>query len=137
MLLNQKTNSRASAPAARGVRLSHPEVPGPLWNGKKRVARKQIRAYCRILAREFHPRKIILFGSYASGSPKPESDVDLVMVMPFKGKGTEQVVEIRRRVEAPFPLDLILWRPADLRRRDSFARSVLKEVKLMYEGQHP
>jgi len=34
----------------------------------------QIEAYCRVVAREFRPRKIILFGSYAAGPATPESD---------------------------------------------------------------
>jgi hypothetical protein len=54
--------------------LWHPEVPGPLWNGTRRVAMGQIEAYCRVVAREFRPRKIILFGSYAAGPATPESD---------------------------------------------------------------
>jgi len=62
--------------------------------------------------------------------------VDLVVVMPFRGSATDKVVEIRGRVEAPFPMDLLVWRPADERKRDSFTRSVLGEGKVMYEAGH-
>ena len=112
--------------------LWHPAVPGPLWDGTRCASWGQIRAYCRVLAREFHPRKIILFGSYAAGLATPESDVDLLVVMPFRGTDTDQVVEIRGRAEAPFPMDLLVWKPGDLRRQDSFARSVLDEGKVIY-----
>jgi uncharacterized protein len=111
-------------------------VPGPLWNGTRRVGIRQIEAYCRVVAREFRPRKIILFGSYAGGFATPDSDVDLVVVMPFRGSDTEQVVEIRGRVEAPFPMDLLVWKPAKLEEEDSFTRSVLSEGKVMYEVRH-
>lgn len=113
--------------------LWHAEVPGPLWNGSRRVDPKQIRAYCRVLAREFQPRRIILFGSYATGSATPDSDVDLVMVLPFKGNPTDQIIKIRGRAEAPFPMDLLIWKPNQLSRRDSFTRTVLSEGKVMYE----
>src|ERR1043165_2412182 len=63
-------------------RLWHSDVPGPFWNGTRRVGVSQIKAYCRTLAREFHPRKIILFGSYAYGTPTKDSDVDLLVIMP-------------------------------------------------------
>jgi uncharacterized protein len=116
--------------------LWHAEVPGPLWNGTRRVGAGQIRAYCRVVAREFHPRKIILFGSYATGASTVDSDVDLVVVMAFRGSSTDKVVEIRGRVEAPFPLDLLVWRPNQASRRDSFTRGVLSEGKVMYEGRH-
>lgn len=116
--------------------LWHPDVPGPLWNGTKRVPAKQIAAYCRVLAREIRPQKIILFGSYASGSARLDSDVDLLVVMPFRGNPTNQVVEIRGRAEAPFPMDLLIWQPSRLRRRDSFTQTVLNQGKVMYEAGH-
>jgi predicted nucleotidyltransferase len=95
----------------------------------------QIEAYCRVVAREFRPRKIILFGSYAAGTATPESDVDLAVVMPFRGPDTDKVVEIRGRVEAPFPMDLIVWKPAQAARGDAFTRSVLGAGKVMYEAR--
>ena len=96
----------------------------------------QIRAYCRVLARKFRPRRIILFGSHATGAATADSDVDLVLLMPFRGSSTDKVVEIRGRVEAPFPLDLLVWWPAPASKRDSFTRGVLRESKVMYEGRH-
>ncbi len=118
-------------------RLWHPDVPGPLWNGTRRVGFAQIRAYCRVVAREFRPRKIILFGSYARGSATRDSDVDLVVVLPYRGSGTDKVVEIRGRVEAPFPMDLLVWRPARMARGDTLTRSILREGRVMYESRHP
>jgi len=37
-----------------------------------------IRRYARVIAEEFHPDKIILFGSYAYGMPHDDSDVESV-----------------------------------------------------------
>jgi predicted nucleotidyltransferase len=118
------------------ARLWHTDVPGPLWNGTRLVETQQIQSYCRVLVREFKPKKIILFGSYATGSATCDSDVDLVVVMPFRGSTTDKVVEIRGRVEAPFPMDLLVWRPAHIKRPDSFTRSILCEGKVMYEASH-
>lgn len=118
------------------LRLWHPDVPGPLWNGTRRVRFSQIEAYCRVLGHEFQPRQIILFGSYASGSATPESDVDLVVVLPYRGSHTDKVVEIRGRVEAPFPMDLLVWKPSEIAKADAFTRAVLAQGKVMYEAQH-
>jgi predicted nucleotidyltransferase len=41
-----------------------------------------IRAFCNRVVREFHPEKIILFGSYAYGKPTADSDVDLLVILP-------------------------------------------------------
>src|SRR6266571_7050671 len=46
------------------------------------VPMSAIRRYARAIAERFQPEKIILFGSYAYGTPTPDSDVDLLVVMP-------------------------------------------------------
>jgi len=57
------------------------------------------------------PGKIILFGSYAYGQPTPESDVDLLVVMPFDGGYFHQAAKIRRHLALPIPLDLLVRTP--------------------------
>jgi predicted nucleotidyltransferase len=116
------------------IQLWHPDVPGPLWDGTRLVDRRQIKAYCRVLAREFRPKKIILFGSYAHGKPTKDSDVDLVVIMPFRGSDTKKVVEIRGRVEAPFPMDLLVWPSKRARKTDYFTREIVSRGKVMYES---
>jgi uncharacterized protein len=129
-----KGQRRPAPPPPVPLQLWHPEVPGPLWDGTRRVPRKQIESYCRVLAREFQPQKIILFGSYAYGKPTLDSDVDLVVMMPFRGSDTRQVVKIRTKVEAPFPMDLLAWPPERAKRTDYFTREVLTRGEVMYEG---
>ena len=55
----------------------------------------------------FHPEKVILFGSHARGMATPESDVDVLVVMPTKDP-VAQACRIRLAVEHPFPLDLLV-----------------------------
>ncbi|MCW5551246.1 MAG: nucleotidyltransferase domain-containing protein [Verrucomicrobiae bacterium] len=131
---NGKRSPAATQPAP--LQLWHPEVPGPLWDGTRRVPRKQIESYCRVLAREFHPQKIILFGSYAYGKPTLDSDVDLVVVMPFRGSDTKKVVEMQLRVGAPFPMDMLLWKPERAKRTDYFTREVLDRGQVIYEARN-
>lgn len=60
------------------------------------------------IAREFSPMQIILFGSYAYGKPRPDSDVDLLVVMPHDGNNVYQAIEILNRISPPFPIDLLV-----------------------------
>ena len=129
----KRANHGRHANGPKPIRLWHPEVPGPLWNGTRRVGRNQIARYCRVLAREFHPEKIILFGSYAYGKPTQHSDVDLVVVMPFRGRDVSLMGEIRSRVGAPFPMDLLVWTPERARKTDCFTQEVISRGKVMYE----
>lgn len=104
------------------------------------VSPDQIRAYCHSLAREFNPRRIILFGSYAYGCPTRDSDVDLMVILPFRGNDLSKALEIRARLDAPFPLDLLVRKPqfviARLKERDMFIEWVMTHGRTLYEDQH-
>ena len=52
------------------------------------------------IVEHFHPQQVVLFGSYASGTPTPDSDVDLLVVMETPLRNVEQAVEIRKAVDA-------------------------------------
>jgi predicted nucleotidyltransferase len=91
------------------------------------------------IVREFRPERIILFGSYAHGQPRPDSDVDLLVVLPFEGKGFRKSLEILNRVAPEFSVDLLARRPEDTARRyeerDPLIRDALDNGKVLYE--HP
>jgi len=59
------------------------------------ATKKQIHQMVRRIVAEFDPDKIILFGSYARGEAGPDSDVDLLVVMPVKGSKRAKQLEIR------------------------------------------
>src|SRR5439155_17980841 len=94
-----------------------------------------IRRYARQIVKYFRPEKIILFGSYAYGQPHEDSDVDMLVVMPAANE-INQGIRIRRALEAPFPLDLIVRTPLKLRRRlqdgNWFLREVTEKGKVLY-----
>src|SRR5437763_15998505 len=76
-----------------------------------------IRRYAREIAKRFRPDRIILFGSYASGSPTPDSDVDLLVVMQTRNQ-VEQAVRIDEAIaDRGFALDLIVRTPNTLETR--------------------
>jgi uncharacterized protein len=95
-----------------------------------------IRRYAHAVAEVFHPDRIILFGSYAYGSPHDDSDVDLLVVMPARNQ-LDQAYRIRRAVRVPFPMDLIVRTPAKVRRRlkegESFLTEIMSRGKVLYE----
>lgn len=105
------------------------------------VDKETIQDLANRIAHEFHPDRIVLFGSYAHGVPTPESDVDLLVVMPFPGAGSAQAVEILRRVKARIPLDLVVRTPEDIRQRlawnDYFLKEVTENGEVLYESPLP
>jgi predicted nucleotidyltransferase len=105
-------------------------------NVKVMVTRRKIRRACDQIARLFKPKRIVLFGSYAYGKPTNDSDVDLLVVMPFQGKGFRKAAEIRSRIDADFPLDLVVRTPGELSRRvsdgDFFLREATEKGEVLY-----
>jgi predicted nucleotidyltransferase len=109
----------------------------------RRQRRQQIRLVCDAIAREFHPEKIVLFGSYAYGEPQWDSDVDLLVVMPFEGSPFRQAALILShvvRTVGVIPMDLLVRTAEQVRERmlmgDTFIREVLERGKVMYEADH-
>ena len=104
------------------------------------VKLSEIKYFARVIAREFAPDKIILFGSHATGKAREASDVDLLVLLPFKGKGCRKALEILERVHPPFPLDLVLRTPEAfeerIRQGDFFLREIADEGIVLYEGAH-
>ena len=103
-----------------------------------KISRREISAFARQVARQFHPNKIILFGSYAYGKPTEDSDVDMLVVMKFKGRGARKASEILLATDPRFPIDLLVRTPAQIKTRlklgDFFIREITQKGKVLYEA---
>ena len=90
------------------------------------------------IVREFHPQRIILFGSSTAGNAAEDSDVDLLIVMPTGGSGLRKAAEIMNKISPRIPVDLIVKDPEDVQRRleanDFFLREVVEKGKILYES---
>ena len=78
----------------------------------KPTAQTLIGRMAKRIVREFRPQQIILFGSHARGEAGPDSDVDLLVVMPFKGPAREQAMRILEVLhDLLIPVDVIVTSP--------------------------
>src|SRR4029450_6489379 len=91
------------------------------------ITMRVIHRFARQVAERFQPDKIILFGSYAYGTPHPDSDVDILVTMPARSQRT-QAFRIRWEVPAPFPMDLIVRTPKNLQWRLEEGESFHTEI---------
>jgi predicted nucleotidyltransferase len=100
------------------------------------VSMKDIRAAAERIGRDFRPHKVILFGSYAYGTATADSDVDLLVIMPFRGQSVYKATEIALKADPHFPMDLLVRTPRDVRKRlawnDFFIREIMEKGKVLY-----
>ena len=101
-----------------------------------KIPRRAIHTFAQKIAREFKPHKIILFGSYAYGTPTSDSDVDMLVIMPFEGRGARKAAEILQATDPRFPIDLLVRTPEQIERRvslgDFFIREITQKGKVLY-----
>jgi len=103
---------------------------------KNRLERITDEMVLRIVER-FDPERIILFGSAARGDAGPDSDVDLLVVMPVEGSRREKAVEIGVAVnDIPVPKDIVVTTPEDFEWRKEIVgtieRPAEREGRLVY-----
>jgi predicted nucleotidyltransferase len=104
------------------------------------VAMNRIKQFGRKIGEQFGAERVILFGSYAQGKVTADSDVDLLVIGPFKGRSVDKSVEIRMKLRPKFPVDILIRTPQKVRERlkmgDQFIREILEEGKILYEANN-
>jgi uncharacterized protein len=119
----------------RSPRLRRPEtVP----TGLKIPVGKSLRPAIRKIVQELDPEKIVLFGSYAYGSPTPNSDVDLLVIMMTDASPKDRSWAVSRLLlPRPFPVDILVKTPHEvkmgLEAGDFFLREILSRGKVLYD----
>jgi len=104
-----------------------------------RITSQKIQEVADKIAKEYQPEKIILFGSYAWGTPHKDSDVDLFVI-----KETENsritAREINRSIfPRPFAIDLIVHTSKEAEKsvnenKNLFIEDILRHGKVLYSN---
>ncbi len=102
-----------------------------------KTVRSAIEEMVRRIVTRFHPEQIILFGSHARGTARPDSDVDLLVVMPVNGSKRQKRIEVGVALhDIPWPKDILVVTPEEVaRRRDiigTIIRPAFHEGKVLY-----
>ncbi|MBS1789509.1 MAG: nucleotidyltransferase domain-containing protein [Acidobacteria bacterium] len=99
-----------------------------------------IKRLCKQISDAFAPEQIILFGSQAYGTPTPDSDIDLLVVMHYESSHSAQAIQILNQLNVLAPIDLLVRSPEEVRERieigDNFMREIFERGKVMYEAAH-
>ncbi|MBE0639968.1 MAG: nucleotidyltransferase domain-containing protein, partial [Bacteroidales bacterium] len=95
----------------------------------------------RKIASGYDPEKIILFGSYASGTASDDSDIDIFVVKDTELPRPRRTIQLRRMIPgAQIPMDLIGYTTNEVENEKdekySFVYEVLNSGKTADERQN-
>lgn len=106
-------------------------------NSLKNRKREVIDRMVRRIVKRFDPDRIILFGSHARGTAGPDSDIDLLVVMPVSGSTRKKAVEIGVALhDINVPKDIVVTTPEEFEWRKevvgTIERPAVREGKVLY-----
>lgn len=93
-----------------------------------------------LIASEYKPEKIILFGSYGAGVAKEGSDIDLLIIKKTQERFVDRVVElmrlVRRRFGFAYPIEPLVYTPEEWKAAEkinsTFTRTALSKGVVLY-----
>ena len=102
------------------------------------IDRQTLDEAARRLASQFHPERIILFGSHARGAADEHSDVDLLVIGRFEGNRRSLMVAMDRALRGlGFARDIVVMTPEEFEEDrhipGTIARPAALEGKILYE----
>jgi len=104
---------------------------------KERLGRTLDRMVRRLVKR-FDPVQIVLFGSQARGDARPDSDIDLLVVLPHVENKRQAAIRIGNELsDLPVSKDIVVTTPEEIAVRGNIIgdvlRPALREGKVIYE----
>ncbi|MGB0387777.1 MAG: nucleotidyltransferase domain-containing protein [Ardenticatenaceae bacterium] len=114
------------------------QIPAVIPTGQTIPVSEALPLATERLVSGLHPEKIILFGSYAYGTPTPDSDVDLLVVMETSATNTQRHLAVCRLLRPrPFPVDILVKTPQEigtaLQAGDFFIKEIVSQGRVLYE----
>ncbi len=101
----------------------------------RRIDDELIRQVTRTIVERFHPRKVLLFGSYARGTAGPDSDLDLIVEMESDKPWYQRIVDMQSVFATrDWAMDILVFTPEEMERERNFSAGwcVLLNAKARY-----
>ena len=91
----------------------------------------RLKAISERLKKEYHAKKVILYGSYAHGNPTEDSDIDLFVIAPTTERFFERmatVLRIVRDLRHGFPLSPLVFTSQEVKKRVKIGDQFIEEI---------
>jgi len=101
------------------------------------ISQEKINEVINRIVKNINPEKIILFGSYASGNPSEESDLDILIVKEMRMPRYKRSREVKKHLRGmKIPIDVIVYTKKEIKKWENtetaFINQAIKQGKLLY-----
>jgi predicted nucleotidyltransferase len=101
------------------------------------VVNNDIKKLALKIGQKFKPQKVIVFGSWAWGTPHQDSDVDFCVIKDTDNSQQEALNISRFLYPREYPLDILVYTPDYVEKRlqmgDFFTKKIINEGLILYE----
>jgi len=99
---------------------------------------KEIQKIVQQIKEKYKPEKIILFGSFAWGRPKENSDVDLIVIKKTRERFARRLMRIAEVIKSSLGTEVLVYTPKEwqkaLEEENYFIKEIAKKGKVVYAG---
>ena len=84
----------------------------------------------------YNPQKVLLFGSYATGTAHGDSDIDIAIIKDTTLSYHDRLIEVRRLLRTTTPIDIFVFTQQEIRKSQDtnpFIHEIMTHGTVMYE----
>jgi len=101
------------------------------------ISQEKIKEVINRIVKNVNPEKIILFGSYASGNPREDSDLDILIIKEMRMPRYKRSREVKKHLRGmKIPIDVIVYTKKEIKKwedtKTAFINQVIKQGKVLY-----
>lgn len=104
---------------------------------RRALLEAEVKRYLTVLAEQYRPQKVLLFGSMAGGETGEWSDLDLVIIKETDRRFLDRTKEVMQLLRPRVGVDILVYTPAEferLSRERAFVRDeIVGKGKVLYE----
>jgi len=100
-----------------------------------KIYQEEIKKIVKQIVEKYKPEKIYLFGSFAHGKPKENSDLDLLVIKTTKERFGRRLIEVAKLIKSFLGTDILVYTPKEWergRKENYFLKEISKKGKLIY-----
>ena len=104
---------------------------------RRALLEAEIQRYLSVLEQHYQPKRVVLFGSLATGNTTDWSDIDLVMIKDTNKRFLDRTKEVMQLLRPQVGVDILVYTPAEfaqLSQERTFVRDeIVGSGKVLYE----